>query len=77
MVRHRLQERMHQRDIDHRRLVDDEQVAVQRVILRAPEAAVHRIGFQKPMDRLGLEAGALPTAASPPGRSVPPAPAAL
>ena len=32
-VRHRLQQRVHQRHVDHRRLVDDEQVAVQRVVL--------------------------------------------
>ena len=59
MVRHRLQQSVHQRHVDHRGLVDDEQVAVQRVLLVAPEAAVHGIGFQQPMDRLRLAAGAL------------------
>jgi hypothetical protein len=58
MVRHRLQESVHQRHVDHRGLVDDEQVAFQRVILLAPEAAVYGIGFQEPMDRLRLTAGA-------------------
>jgi hypothetical protein len=59
MIRHRFQERVHQRHVDHRGLVDDEQVAFQRVILLAPEAAVYGIGFQEPMDRLRLTAGAL------------------
>ena len=73
MVGHGLQQSVHQRHIDHRGLVDDEQVAVERVILIAPEAAVLRIDLQQPMDGLRLAAGALATAASPRGRSAPPA----
>ena len=34
IVRHRLQQRLHQHDIDHRGLVDDQQVAVERVVAR-------------------------------------------
>jgi hypothetical protein len=43
MVRHRLQESEHQWGIDHRGLVDDEQVAFQRVILLPPKAAMYGI----------------------------------
>ena len=38
-VRHRLHQRMHQRDVDHGRLVDHEQVAVDGVLGIAAEAA--------------------------------------
>ena len=71
--RHRLQQRVHQRHVDHRGLVDDEQVAVQRVVLLAPEAAVLRDrlpaadGWSSPRGRCS------PTAASPRGRSARPA----
>ena len=55
----RLQQRVHQRDIDHRDLVDDEKIAVQRAILVAPEASMGRVGLQQTVQRPGLEAGRL------------------
>ena len=59
MIRHRLQQRVHQRHVDHRGFVDDEQVAVEGVLLVAAEAAVHRIDLEQPVDGLRFEAGAL------------------
>ena len=58
-LRQRPQHRLHQRHVDHRGLVDDEQIAVERLLLVAPEAAGSRIGLEQPMDGLRLEAGAL------------------
>ena len=40
LVRHRLKQSVHQGNIDHRGLVDDEQIALQRVIFLAPKAAM-------------------------------------
>ena len=48
--------RLHQHDIDHRRLVDDQQIAVERIVGVALEAAALGIDLQQPMDRLGLDA---------------------
>ena len=49
----------HQRHVDHRGLVDDQQVAVERRLFVAPKAAGPRIGFEQAMDRLRPEPGAL------------------
>ncbi len=49
-------ERLHQQDVDHGRLVDDEQVAGERVRLVALEAAVLRVGLQQAVDGLCLDA---------------------
>ena len=38
--------RLHQHDIDHGGLVDDEQVAIEWIVLTAPEAATSRVHFQ-------------------------------
>ena len=57
LVRHRLHERLHQHDIDHRGFVDHQQVAIERIILAALEAAAFGIDLQQPVDGLGLEAG--------------------
>ncbi len=45
----------HQHHIDHRRLVDDEQITFERTIWTALEPAGFRIDLQQPMDGLGLE----------------------
>jgi hypothetical protein len=45
----------HERDIDHRGLVDDQQIAIERLLLVASEAAGSGIGFEQAMDRLRLE----------------------
>ena len=50
----RLQQRLHQQDIDHRRLVDDQQIADERIVAATLEAAGFRVNFQQPMDGLGL-----------------------
>ena len=59
LVRHRLHERLHQHDIDHGGLVDNQQVAVERVVVAALEAAALGIDLEQPVDGLGLEAGRL------------------
>ena len=45
-VRHRLHERLHQHDIDHGGLVDNQQVTVERVVVATVEAAALR--FKSP-----------------------------
>ena len=52
-------ERLHQQNVDHRGLVDDEEVAAEWVRLVALEAAVLRVGLQQAVDRLRLDAGGL------------------
>ena len=42
-VRHRLHERLHQHDIDHGGLVDNQQVTVERVVVATVEAAALRV----------------------------------
>ena len=59
IVRHRLHQRLHQHDIDHGGLVDDQQVAVELVVAVAFEAAALRVDLKEPVDGLGLEAGRL------------------
>ena len=58
-LRQGTQDRPHQRHVDHRGLVDDQQIAVQGLVLVAPETAGPGIGFEQAVDRLRLEAGAL------------------
>ena len=50
---------MHQRDVDHRRLVDDDQIGVDRAFLVALETPGSRVHFEQPMDRLRRQAGRL------------------
>ena len=52
-------QRLHQQHVDHRGLVDDEQVAAERVRLVALEAAVLRVSLEQAMDGLRLDAGGL------------------
>ena len=59
IVRHRLHQRLHQHDIDHGGLVDDQQVAVELVVAVAFEAAALGVDLKEPVDGLGLEAGRL------------------
>src|SRR5438105_9500284 len=59
LVGYRLHERLHQHDIDHGGLVDDQEITVERVVVAALEAARLRVHLQQPMDGLGLEAGRL------------------
>jgi hypothetical protein len=58
-VRHRLQQRLHQHDIDHRGLIDNQQVAVERIVLAALEAAPLWIDLKQSVDGLGLKTGRL------------------
>ena len=58
-LRQGTQDGAHQRHVDHRGLVDHQQIAIERRVLVAPETAGPRIGFEQAMDRLRLEAGAL------------------
>ena len=44
--RQRAEHSAHERHIDHRGLVDDQQIAVERRVLVAPKAAGPRIGFE-------------------------------
>ena len=53
------QDGSHQRHIDHRGLVNDQQIAVERRLVAAPKAAGPRIGFEQAMDCLRLDPGAL------------------
>jgi hypothetical protein len=48
-----------QHDVDHGGLVDNQQVAVERVFVAALEAAALGVDLQQPVDGLGLEAGRL------------------
>jgi hypothetical protein len=57
--RQRSKDRPHQRHIDHRRLVNHQKIAVERLVLVAPEAAGPWVSFEKAMDGFRLEAGAL------------------
>ena len=59
MLRYGPQERIHKRHIDHAGLVDDQEVAFERVLLVAGEPTVLRVDLQQPVDGLGFEAGLL------------------
>jgi hypothetical protein len=52
-----LHQRLHQHDVDHRGLVNNQQVALERVVHAAFEAAGGRVHLQQTVDGLGLEAG--------------------
>ena len=54
--------RLHQRQIDHRHLVDDQEIAGQRALGAAPEAAP-RLGLEQAVQGLGVAPGALAEAA--------------
>src|SRR5579862_3509701 len=54
LVRNSLEQRLHQKDIDHRRFVDDQQAAIERIVLATFEAAAPRIDLQQTVDGLGL-----------------------
>ena len=45
--------------IDHRGLIDNQQVTVERVSVATLEAAALRVDLEQPVDGLGLEAGRL------------------
>src|SRR5208337_5532315 len=57
MVGYGFQQGLHQQDVDHGRLVDDQQVAIERVLAAAFEAPGLRVDFKQPVNGLGLEAG--------------------
>ena len=63
----RLHQGVHQDDIDHGGLVDDEKIAGKRIVLVAPEAAGLRIGLQQAMDGLGFDGRSFPSSAWPRG----------
>ena len=54
-----LSRRVHQRHVDHRDLVHDQQVALERVLLVALEAALGRVGLEQAVQGPGLEPGGL------------------
>ena len=56
VVWRRFHERLHQHDIDHRGLVDDEQIAIERIVGVAFETAALGIDLQESVDRLGFDA---------------------
>ena len=56
LVGDRFHERLHQHDVDHRGLVDHEQIAVERIVGVAFEPAALGIDLQETVDRLGLDA---------------------
>ena len=58
-VGNRLHQRLHQHDVDHRGLVHNEQVAVERIIRVALESSGLRIDLQQPVNGLRLEPGRL------------------
>ena len=62
-------QRLHQHDVDHRGLVDDQQIAVERVVGVALEAAALGIDLEQPVNGLGLERRSLRSCAWRPGRS--------
>ena len=51
-VRRCLHQRLHQKHVDHRGLVDNQQVAVEAIVLVAFEPAAFGVHFEKPVDRL-------------------------
>jgi hypothetical protein len=59
LVRDRFDQRIHQQHVDHRGLVDNQQIAVEWVGVVAPEAAALGIDFEEAVDGLGLQAGGL------------------
>ena len=56
---YRPHERLHQHDIDHGGLIDNQHVTVERVVVAALEAAALGVDLQQPVNGLGLEAGRL------------------
>ena len=60
---HRADQRVHQRDVDHRRLVDDNQVGVDGTFLVALEPPGGWVDFEQPVDGLGRQTGRLAEAA--------------
>ena len=50
---------MHQRHVDHRDLVHDQEIALERVLLVALEAALGGIGLEQAVQGLGLQPGGL------------------
>jgi len=53
----RLHQRLHQHDVHHRGLIDDQQLAFERVIAAAFEPSCLGIHLEQPVNRLGLEPG--------------------
>ena len=56
VVRDRFHKRLHQHDVDHRGLVDHEQIAIEGIVSVAFEPAALGIDLQEPVDRLRLDA---------------------
>ena len=56
IVRHRLHQRLHQHDVDHRGLVDHEQIAIEGIVGVALEPAVPWVDLEETVDGLGLNA---------------------
>ena len=52
-------QRTHQHDVDHRSLVDHQQIAIERVLRVAPEPAIPGVDLEQAVDRLRLEPGGL------------------
>ena len=54
-----LNQSLHQHDVDHGGLVDDQQIAFERIVGVALEAATLGVDFKQAVNGLGLEAGGL------------------
>jgi hypothetical protein len=59
MLRHGSQERVHERHITHTSLVDNQEVAFERVLLVTREPPMLRVDLQEAVDGLGLKPGLL------------------
>src|SRR5450631_259194 len=53
--RHSLDERLHQHDVHHGSFVDNQQVAIERIVVAALEPTRLRIDFEQPVNGFGLE----------------------
>ena len=53
------QKMVHQREIDHRSFIDDDEIRLQRIVFASVKAAFARIVFEQPVDRHRFFAGAL------------------
>ena len=59
IVGNRLQERLHQHDVHHGGLIDNQQVAMERIVTAALETAGLRIDLKQPMNGFGFKTGRL------------------
>jgi hypothetical protein len=58
-ARHRLEQRVQQRHVDHRDLIHDQEIGLERMLLVALEPTLGRIGLEQPVQGPGLQARGL------------------